>query len=163
MYWTAPGTIAGTYRPDVHALRNFDFLEVYQDFVKFRRLAMKRNPRLKFLLTVSPVPLAATAGGGHVLVATTYSKAVLRAVAGKLAETFEDVDYFPSFDLLSSASARGAFHSQDARQITEAGVETAMRVFFGGATGSGARAHPRRCRRCGRTGRRAGRRPRARP
>ena len=130
VYPTAPGTIAGTYRPDVHALRNFDFLAVYQDFVKFRRLAMKRNPRLKFLLPVSPVPLAATAGGGHVLVATTYSKAVLRAVAGKLAETFEDVDYFPSFDLLSSAFARGAFHSQDARQITEAGVETAMRVFF---------------------------------
>jgi hypothetical protein len=91
---------------------------------------MKRNPGLKFLLTVSPVPLTATASDKHVLVATTYSKAVLRAVAGKLAETFEDVDYFPSFDLLSSASTRGAFHSDDARQITEPGVEAVMRIFF---------------------------------
>jgi hypothetical protein len=130
VYPTAPGTIAGSYQPDVHAFRNFDFLEVYQDFVKFRRLAMKRNPGLKFLLTVSPVPLTATASDKHVLVATTYSKAVLRAVAGKLAETFEDVDYFPSFDLLSSASTRGAFHSDDARQITEPGVEAVMRIFF---------------------------------
>lgn len=130
VYPTAPGTIAGSYQPDVHAFRNFDFLEVYQDFVKFRRLAMKRNPELKFLLTVSPVPLTATASDKHVLVATTYSKSVLRAVAGKLAEAFENVDYFPSFDLLSSASTRGAFHSDDARQITEPGVEAVMRIFF---------------------------------
>ena len=130
VYPTAPGTIAGSYRPEVHAFRNFDFLDVYKDFVKFHRIATKRNPGLKFLLTVSPVPLAATASDKHVLVATTYSKSVLRAVAGKLAEIFENVDYFPSFDLLSSASTRGAFHSDDARQITEPGVETVMRIFF---------------------------------
>jgi GSCFA family len=91
---------------------------------------MKRNPELKFLLTVSPVPLTATASDKHVLVATTYSKSVLRAVAGTLAEGFENVDYFPSFDLLSSASTRGVFHSDDARQITEPGVEAVMRIFF---------------------------------
>jgi hypothetical protein len=130
VYPTAPGTIAGSHRPDVHAFVNFGFLDVYQDFVKFRRLAMKRNPELKFLLTVSPVPLAATASDKHVLVATTYSKSVLRAVAGTLAETFENVDYFPSFDFLTGAFTRGAFHSDDARQITEAGVEAVMRVFF---------------------------------
>ena len=130
VYPTAPGTIAGSYQPEVHAFRNFDFSEVYKDFVTFRRLAMKRNPRLNFLLTVSPVPLAATASDKHVLVATTYSKSVLRAVAGKLAETFENVDYFPSFDLLTSAFTRGAFHTDDARQITEAGVEAVMRLFF---------------------------------
>lgn len=130
VYPTAPGTIAGSYRPNVHAFINFGFAEVYHDFVKFRRLAMKRNPELRFLLTVSPVPLAATASDRHVLVATTYSKSVLRAVAGELAETFENVDYFPSFDFLTSAFARGAFHSEDARQITEAGVEAVMRLFF---------------------------------
>jgi hypothetical protein len=130
VYPTAPGTIAGSYRPEVHAFRNFDFPEVYRDFVRFRRLAMKRNPELKFLLTVSPVPLAATASDKHVLVATTYSKSVLRAVAGKLAETFENVDYFPSFDFLTGAFTRGAFHSDDARQITESGVEAVMRLFF---------------------------------
>lgn len=130
VYPTAPGTIAGSHRPDVHTFVNFDFPELYQDFVKFRRLAMKRNPELKFLLTVSPVPLAATASDKHVLVATTYSKSVLRAVAGKLAETFENVDYFPSFDFLTGAFTRGAFHSDDARQITEAGVEAVMRLFF---------------------------------
>lgn len=130
IYPTAPGTIAGSYDPDVHVFRNFDFAEVYQDFVKFRRLAMKRNPEMKFLLTVSPVPLAATASEEHVLVATTYSKSVLRAVAGALAGAFDNVDYFPSFDLLSSAFSRGAFYTDGARQITEQGVETVMRIFF---------------------------------
>jgi len=130
VYPTAPGTVAGSHRPDVHAFVNFGFSDVYEDFVRFRRLAMKRNPELKFLLTVSPVPLAATASDKHVLVATTYSKAVLRAVAGKLAETFENVDYFPSFDFLTGAVTRGAFYTEDARQITEAGVEAVMRLFF---------------------------------
>jgi len=130
VYPTAPGTIAGSHRPDMYAFRKFDFLEVHKDFVKFRRLAMKLNPELKFLLTVSPVPLAATASDKHVLVATTYSKSVLRAVAGTLADEFENVDYFPSYDLLSGAFTRGAFHSEDARQITEPGVEAVMRIFF---------------------------------
>ena len=39
------------------------------------------NPKARLVLTVSPVPLAATASGSHVLPATIYSKSVLRAAA----------------------------------------------------------------------------------
>lgn len=136
VYPTAPGTVAGSYDPAIHSFRNFDFLDIYEDFVAFRKFAMKRKPSVKFLLTVSPVPLTATASDQHVLVATTYSKAVLRAVAGKLAMEFDNVDYFPSFDLIASAFSRGAYYADGSRQITEAGVETVMRLFFQGQPGA---------------------------
>lgn len=137
VYPTAPGTIAGCYQPEVHAFKNFDFLDVYKDFVSFRRLMMRRNPGVKFLLTVSPVPLTATASDQHVLVATTYSKSVLRAVAGELAMKFDNVDYFPSFDLIASPFSRGVFYADGSRRITEAGVETVMRLFSQAQPGAG--------------------------
>ena len=46
------------------------------------RWCARRTPKLRILLTVSPVPLTATAGDDHVLLATTYSKSVLRAGRG---------------------------------------------------------------------------------
>jgi hypothetical protein len=38
-----------------------------------------------------------------------YSKSVLRAMAGHLAQTYADIDYFPSYQL-ASAPARGWTH-----------------------------------------------------
>ena len=126
---TAPGTLAGTFDPGVYSFQNFSYDEVLSDFVQFRDLVHGVNPATKFLLTVSPVPLAATASGNHVLVATTHSKSVLRAVAGQLAAQFDDVDYFPSYELIASPWARGFFFEPDLRNVTEAGVQLVMRVF----------------------------------
>ena len=79
---------------------------------------------------MSPVPLTATATDQHVLVATGYSKAVLRAVAGQLYADFEDVDYFPSFELITSSLARGAFFEENLRSVAPAGVALVMDAFF---------------------------------
>ncbi len=67
IYPTAPGVISGHYDPAVHQFRNFGYQEVYEDLRAFIALAKQHNPRLKVLLTVSPVPMTATAGGHHVL------------------------------------------------------------------------------------------------
>lgn len=56
----------------------------------------------KILLTVSPVPLGATFSGDDAIVANSFSKAVLRVCAEKLAKDHEEVDYFPSFELVGS-------------------------------------------------------------
>jgi GSCFA family len=127
---TAPGTIAGVYDPDVHVFKNFSYNEVYDDFVAFRELVRGWNPTLRILLTVSPVPLTATATDHHVLVATTYSKSVLRAVAGDLAANHDDIDYFPSYEMVASPWSRGFFYENNLREVSNAGVETVMRVFF---------------------------------
>ena len=88
------------------------------------------NPTVRFVLTVSPVPLTATATSSHVLLATTYSKSVLRAVAGSLAERFADVDYFPSYEVVMSHPSRGIYFEQNMRSVTPAGVEAVMAYFF---------------------------------
>jgi len=127
---TAPGTIAGDYDPGVHVFKNFDYAEVRDDFEQFLKLVRATNPKLRVLLTVSPVPLTATATGDHVLAATTYSKSVLRAVAGDLARDHDNIDYFPSYEMIASPWSRGFFYESNLREVSRAGVEAVMRVFF---------------------------------
>jgi len=56
------------------------------------------NKDAKFLITTSPVPLSRTFTDDDVIVANMYSKSVLRAVAGDVAESNTYVDYFPSYE-----------------------------------------------------------------
>jgi hypothetical protein len=112
MYSVAPGTLAGTYDPQRHIFRNLRAAGIRSDMMAFWERLRSVNPSARMLLTVSPVPLAATATQNHVLVATTYSKSVLRAVAGEVAEDVEDIHYFPSYEIISSHPARGMFLNQ---------------------------------------------------
>lgn len=127
---TAPGTLAGSFDPALFEFRNFTHGEVMGDFVQFRELVHELNPKVRFLVTVSPVPLTATAGNEHVLAATTYSKSVLRSVAGELAQRFDDIDYFPSYEIIASYFSRGIFYENNLRTVHPAGVENVMRIFF---------------------------------
>jgi hypothetical protein len=126
-----PGVHGGTFDASRHAFINFSYPEVLADLEAFISRARRINPKMRFLLTVSPVPLMATATSDQVVVATTYSKSVLRAVAGFLAQRHEHVDYFPSFEIISSHVMKGRFYSADMRGVERAGVEHVMRVFFG--------------------------------
>ena len=56
---------------------------------------------INVVLTVSPVPLSATYRDIDVMVANTYSKAVLRVVAEQIAAEFAFVDYFPSYESIT--------------------------------------------------------------
>lgn len=130
VYPTAPGTIAGSYDPDVFEFKNFTTVEILNDFKEFISCFRRVNPNVKMLLTVSPVPLTATATDDHVLVATTYSKSVLRAVAGELASEYDFIDYFPSYDLITSSLSRGDFYLPNLRSVSSRGVNAAMGTFF---------------------------------
>jgi hypothetical protein len=88
------------------------------------------NTTLKFILTVSPVPLTASASGEHVLAATTYSKSVLRAVAGELCQERDDVDYFPSYEMITGAPFRSMFYQPNLRSISRQGIKFVMNSFF---------------------------------
>ena len=129
-YPTAPGTVAGRYDPALHAFRNFSFLDVYRDLIQFFVLAKRVNPRIKFLLTVSPVPMTATAAGEHILTASVYSKSVLRAVAGQLASERDDVDYYPGYEIVTCALSRGAYYNENLRTISPEGVAAATAAFL---------------------------------
>ncbi len=125
-----PGTQAGTFDPSYHSFVNFTMAETLADFRAFMALCRKMNPDIRFLLTVSPVPLVASASAEHVLVATTYSKSVLRAVAGELAETDPAVAYFPSYEIIASPPFRSIFFESDMRGVSTFGVAHVMSHFF---------------------------------
>lgn len=131
-YPMCPGTIAGSFDSSVHQFLNQDYSFVLERMISSLDLAKSLNPNLKFILTVSPVPLTATNSGEHVLVATMRSKSTLRAVAAQLAETREDVDYFPSYEIINSPAFAGAFFEPNKRSVHPAGVEFVMRAFFSG-------------------------------
>lgn len=130
VYPTCPGTQAGTYSESKYKFVNFTYDEVLKDLQVAMRLCRRIRPKLHFILTVSPVPLTATATDEHVLVATTYSKSVLRAVAGHLASTLDYVDYFPSYEIITAPAFEGRFYESNKRSVSQAGVEFVMQTFF---------------------------------
>ncbi len=130
VYPTCPGTIAGEFSDERHCFKNFTHREILVDMVKFIDLLRKRRPNIKFVLTVSPVPLTATASGEHVLTATTYSKSVLRGVAGELCQKYPFVDYFPSYELITAPVMRGVFYESNLRSVAIEGVDVVMSHFF---------------------------------
>lgn len=56
------------------------------------------HPEARVILTVSPVPLTSTFRRDDVMVANTYSKAVLRTVAEAITHAYDFVDYYPSYE-----------------------------------------------------------------
>lgn len=131
-YSICPGTGVGTFDPEVHAFRNYTYPEIMRDLDLALEIMWRMNPGLRVLLTVSPVPLVATASGEHVLVATQYSKSVLRAVAGDMARSHDAVDYFPSYEIIAAPPTRAAFFEPNMRGIAQDGVDLVMRHFFAG-------------------------------
>lgn len=130
VYPSCPGALAGTFDPALHEFVNFSHAEVYGDLRAFIHAVQSVNPEIRFILTVSPVPLTATASANHVLVATSYSKAVLRAAAGQVCDEFACVDYFPSYEIISSHPFRGFFFEANMRSVAPKGVEHVMGHFF---------------------------------
>lgn len=130
VYSVCPGTAAGRFDPNKHVFMNYRMSEVLSDMRKALNFIRARNPRIRFILTVSPVALLATAEDRHVLVSTTYSKSVLRAVCGELEADHGDVAYFPSYEIITSSFSRGSYFAPDGREVTEVGVQHVMRLFM---------------------------------
>jgi hypothetical protein len=130
-----PGVAGGRFDPLRHSFRNLRVGEVREQIGQFAERLRSVNPAARIVLTVSPVPLAATASGNHVLPAATYSKAVLRAAAQEAAEDLPGLFYFPSYEIITGPQARGRFFADDLREVTEEGVAQVMRIFLRHAAG----------------------------
>lgn len=129
-YPVCPGTAHGRFDEVQHRFVNFGFTEVAQDVATFLQKLRAVNPAIKVILTVSPVQLMASYMPGNVLVSSSYSKAVLRAVCGEIAGRFDFVEYFPSYEIVSSPVSGGIYVDADKRSVTEAGVEHVMTCFM---------------------------------
>ncbi len=93
-----PRTLVARFpgRFEVHVLSFEDTIKALQRTLALLRTYCRSDQ--KILLTVSPVPLGKTHTDRDVLVANSYSKAVLRTAAEHVAALSPNVDYFPSFE-----------------------------------------------------------------
>lgn len=131
-----PGVEGGGFDPGHYVFENQTVKTVRQDMQAFLDGLRSVNPKAQVILTVSPVPLMATAAReAHVLSATTYSKAVLRVSAEMLCGANDFVHYFPSYEIITGAYNRGRYYAEDLRNVTEEGVSHVMRLFLKHAAG----------------------------
>ncbi|POR54378.1 GSCFA domain-containing protein [Bosea psychrotolerans] len=86
------------------------------------------HPEMRFVVTVSPVPLGATFKDADVIVANSGSKSVLRAVAEELFRRFDYVDYFPSYEIVLNSPRALAFQ-EDQLHVARDMVSCVMSHF----------------------------------
>lgn len=124
-----PGAVTKGGDPAHFGFQNLDTAAVKGDLLDFLAELARVNPKAEVILTVSPVPLIATYGPDDVLSATTWSKSVLRAVAGEVAALSARVQYFPSYEIITGSFSHGAYFAEDLRSVRPEGVAHVMRVF----------------------------------
>jgi hypothetical protein len=86
------------------------------------------HPDFHIIVTVSPVPLMNTFSTMDIVVANTWAKSLLRAVAQDWADSHSNVDYFPSYEIVQS-SDRAAVWEPDLRHVKGAGAQHIMELF----------------------------------
>jgi hypothetical protein len=137
VYPICPGVEGGQFDAGKYEFYNQPVGDVVEDLLAFFDGLTKSNRAASAVLTVSPVPLVATAEPGeHVLSATTYSKSVLRVAAEEVARQRKQVQYFPSYEIITGNFNRGAYYASDLRNVVEAGVSHVMDVFMRHAAGN---------------------------
>lgn len=126
----APGVAGGMMDNSKYEFINLDVEEVRRDLQIFISMLSTVNPKVRILLTVSPVPLMATYENRHVLCSTTLSKSILRVAADVIAKENSNVDYFPSYEIIVGNYNRGSFFEDDLRSVKPEGVAQVMSTFM---------------------------------
>jgi hypothetical protein len=92
-------------------------------------LSQYGHPDVRIVVTVSPVPLMNTFSTMNIVVANTWAKSLLRAVAQEWAAAHTNVDYFPSYEIVLN-SDRAAVWELDLRHVKGAGAQHIMDLFL---------------------------------
>jgi hypothetical protein len=87
------------------------------------------HPDVHVIVTVSPVPLMNTFSTMDIVVANTWAKSLLRAVAHEWAALHSNVDYFPSFEIVQ-CSDRTAVWETDLRHVKGIGAQHVIELFL---------------------------------
>lgn len=135
-----PGVAGGAWSDSDYGFLNLTVGEMTADLTRFIDGLRSVNGRARVILTVSPVPIIATAEDRHVLVSSTFTKAALRVVADEVCRARPDVHYFPSYEVITSPSVGGRYYTDNLRGVNEAGIRHVMRLFLAHAAAAPAAA-----------------------
>ncbi|MBG0803251.1 MULTISPECIES: GSCFA domain-containing protein [Methylocystis] len=126
----APGVAGGAWDPSVYEFYNMTVSEVVRDFMAAVDRIREVNPKVRIVLSVSPVGIIATYEDRHVIESNCAVKAILRAAADEVVRARPNIAYLPSYDLATVSPNVPMFYREDTRRINPYGVDRAMRVFF---------------------------------
>src|SRR5262249_55517296 len=85
VYPICPGVSGlGKFDKQKYRFANYSVSSIVSDLRAAINMIREHNDRIKIIITVSPVPLIATAEDRSVLVSTTYSKSALRVAAEEI-------------------------------------------------------------------------------
>jgi hypothetical protein len=126
----APGVAGGSWDPSVYEFYNMTVSEVVRDFMAAVDRIREVNPKVRIVLSVSPVGIIATYEDRHVIESNCAVKAILRAAADEVVRARPNIAYLPSYDLATVSPNVPMFYREDTRRINPYGVDRAMRVFF---------------------------------
>ncbi len=112
----------GTLKPP-ESYENRAYFKVlsYDEALKYvkRNIEMVSNfgKKKNIIITVSPVPLASTFRNQDVITANRYSKSVLRVVAETVSMEYENVTYFPAFEIVTDCVGWPQAYKEDKRHV----------------------------------------------
>lgn len=116
-------------QPDRYEFHLTDFAENLNNLEAMHALLSRYgHPDFHIVVTVSPVPLMNTFSTMDIVVANTWAKSLLRAVAHEWASAHANVDYFPSYEIVQN-SDRAAVWEPDLRHVKGAGAQHIMELF----------------------------------
>ena len=126
-----PGVLGGEFNKEKYAFKNFDYIEITSDLEEFidEIIKIRKGDKFKLLLTVSPVPLTATAENRHVLVSSVASKSILRSVADSFSKKYDFIDYFPSFEIVTNPKTISNNFEDNIRNVKQEAVDMVMESF----------------------------------
>ncbi len=114
----APQPLAFKADPERFRLDVLTVDEIIKVLDQIRDLLVRfGHPQMRMMLTVSPVPFKSTFTGRDAIIANSYSKSALRAAAEIFVFQHSNVDYVPSYEIVTHTSRNSAF-IQDNRHVT---------------------------------------------
>ncbi len=126
----APGVAGGVWDPEVYEFYNMTVSEVVRDFLAAVDAIRAVNPKVRIVLSVSPVGIIATYEDRHVVTSNCAVKSILRAAADEVVRQRPDIAYFPSYDMATASPNVSWFYREDTRRISSFGIDHTMRIFF---------------------------------
>ncbi len=116
---------AGEFETEFHMS---SFQENYDNLKRITEIIAQVRPNARVVFTLSPVSLARTFSDQDILVANAEGKAVLRAALGQIARDFEQVTYFPSYEIVMY-NAPESFREDDGRHVSDWVVQRIVDTF----------------------------------
>ena len=125
-----PGGKYGKFNDEDYSFKNLSVNENIKSLELFIEIVKSINTSAKILLSVSPIPIAATMSNKHVIQASTYSKSNLRVVCEEICNNHRNVEYFASYEIITNTCNSNRYFLDDKRNVSTEGVNHVMKTFF---------------------------------